>query len=99
MRRGTVIGHALRDRRFVVVSCQAISDTGTVVVAEISDMVPSGARGMLAVPLIDADPVPGAVLSWRINYMSADRLGEELGELTAETIERLDMALRATLDL
>jgi mRNA-degrading endonuclease toxin of MazEF toxin-antitoxin module len=94
-----VVGHALRDRRFVVVSCQAITDTGTVVVAEIADAVPSGARGMLAVPLTDADPVSGAVLSWRINYMAADRLGGQLGELSAETVERLDMALRATLDL
>jgi mRNA-degrading endonuclease toxin of MazEF toxin-antitoxin module len=99
VRRGTVVGHALRDRRFVVVSCQAITDTGTAVVVEIADTVPAGARGMLAVPLTEEDPVPGAVLVWRINYVSADRLGAELGQLSESTVERLDMALRAGLVL
>lgn len=99
MKRGTVVGHALRDRRFVVVSCQAITDTGTVVVLEIADDVPAGARGLLAVPLTEDDPVPGAVLVWRVNYMSTDRLGSALGQLTDATVERLDMALRAALDL
>lgn len=99
MRRGTVVGHPVRDRRFVVVSCEALTDAGTVIVSEVADAVPSGARGMLAVPLTDADPVQGAVLVWRINYMAADRLGEVLGDLTGATVERLDMALRAALDL
>ena len=71
MRRGTVVGHALRDRRFVVVSCQPITDTGTVIVAEIADDVPLGARGMLAVPLTSDDPVPGAVLASRMHYLAA----------------------------
>jgi mRNA-degrading endonuclease toxin of MazEF toxin-antitoxin module len=99
VRRGTVVGHALRDRRFVVVSCQALTETGTAVVAEIADAAPRGSRGLLAIPLTEADPVPGAVLVWRINYLSAERLGAELGQLTNATLERLDIALRAALDL
>jgi mRNA-degrading endonuclease toxin of MazEF toxin-antitoxin module len=39
------------------------------------------------------------VLVWRINYLSAERLGAELGQLADATLERLDIALRAALDL
>ncbi|HEY3506983.1 MAG TPA: hypothetical protein VGN37_29855 [Actinocatenispora sp.] len=50
-------------------------------------------------PLGADDPVPGAVLAWRINCLSAERLGAALGDLTGETVERMDIALRAVLDL
>lgn len=99
MKRGEVISHAVRDRRFVVVSCNALNNVGTVIAAEIADSVPAGTQGMLAVLLTDADPVPGAVLAWRVNYVSAQRLGESLGELSPDTLERVDMAVRAALEL
>jgi|GEM_PF-7124661 len=99
VKRGEVISHAVRERQFVVISCNALNNVGAVVVAEIAGVIPAGARGMLAVPLADTDPVPGAVLAWRVNYLSAERLGESLGELSPDTLERVDAAVRAALEL
>ncbi|MGH3545951.1 MAG: type II toxin-antitoxin system PemK/MazF family toxin [Mycobacteriales bacterium] len=99
MRRGEVVSHPVRDRRFVIVSCNALNNVGTVVVAEVSDTVPEGTRGMLAVPLTESDPVSGAVLAWRINYLAVQRLGDSLGQLSSQTLERVDVAIRAALEL
>lgn len=99
MNRGDVFGHAQFPRRFVIITCEALNAVGTVVVAEVADEMPEGTRGMLAVPLVEADSMAGAVLTWRLNYMPGSRLGEHVGRLSAETMERVDMALRAALDL
>lgn len=99
MNRGDVCTHAQFPRRFVIISCEALNTVGTVVVAEIADEAPEGTRGMLAVPLTSDDFMSGAVLAWRLNYMASSRFGETLGRLSSETMERVDMALRAALEL
>lgn len=101
MRRGDVLEHPLRGRRFVVVATQYLVDVGVVVVAEVAPVVPAGTRGMLAVQLAKADPVGGAVLAYRLNWLAADRLDgwKRLGRLCDTSVELVDMALRAALDL
>jgi mRNA-degrading endonuclease toxin of MazEF toxin-antitoxin module len=99
VRRGDIYTHATFPRQFVVVSTDRLTHAGTAIVAEIHPDVPTGTRGMLAVPLTEQDPLRGAVLAWRVNYLAADRLGEHLGRLSAETIEVMDMALRTAMDL
>jgi mRNA-degrading endonuclease toxin of MazEF toxin-antitoxin module len=99
VRRGEVYAHAAFPRQFVVVSTDRLTETGTAIVAEIHPEVPAGTRGMLAVTLGDNDPIPGAVLAWRVNWLIADRLGEHLGRLSETTMEVVDMALRTALDL
>jgi mRNA-degrading endonuclease toxin of MazEF toxin-antitoxin module len=99
VRRGEVYTHASFDRRLAVVSCDELTDLGTAVVVEVATEVPVGMRGMLAVGLTDRDPVGGAVLAWRINYVTADRLGTCLGRLSEETMDVVDMALRTAMDL
>jgi len=99
VRRGDVFHHSALDRRFVVVSTDRLTEAGTAIVAEVHPEIPIGMRGMLAVSLRDEDPVGGAVLGWRVNYIAADRLGKHLGRLTDETMEIVDMALRTALDL
>jgi mRNA-degrading endonuclease toxin of MazEF toxin-antitoxin module len=83
----------------VIISTDRLTEVGTAIVAEIHPQVPAGTRGMLAVTLGPNDPVDGAVLAWRINWLAADRLGEHLGRLNDATMEVIDMALRTALDL
>lgn len=99
VRRGEVYAHATFDRRLAVVSCDELTELGTAVVVEIAPEVPAGMRGMLAVALGQGDPVPGAVLAWRVNYVTADRLGRRLGRLSEATMDVVDMALRTAMDL
>jgi mRNA-degrading endonuclease toxin of MazEF toxin-antitoxin module len=99
MRRGDVYAHATFPRQFVVVSTDRLTEVGTAIVAEIHPEVPAGMRGMLAVALSSEDPVPGAVLTWRVNYVTADRLGKHLGRLSEATMEVISMALRTAMDL
>jgi mRNA-degrading endonuclease toxin of MazEF toxin-antitoxin module len=99
VKRGDVYAHATFPRRFAVISCDELTDLGTAVVVEIVPAVPIGMRGMLAVALRDDDPISGAVLAWRVNYVVADRLGEHLGQLSPATMEIVEMALRASMDL
>ena len=99
--RGEVWEHPLRSRQFVIVATRHLLDTGTVVLAEIAPEVPAGTRGMLAVQLGEHDPVPGAVLSYRLNWLAADRMAEwkYLGRLSEGTLEAVNMSLRVALDL
>jgi mRNA-degrading endonuclease toxin of MazEF toxin-antitoxin module len=99
VRRGDVYAHATFDRHFVIVSTDRLTEIGTAMVAEIFPKSPAGTRGLLAVTLGEDDPVPGAVLAWRVNYVAADRLGEHLGRLSGATMEVVDMALRTAMDL
>jgi mRNA-degrading endonuclease toxin of MazEF toxin-antitoxin module len=99
MRRGVVFAHPKIDRRFVVVSTDRLTETGTVIIAEIKGEIPAELRGMLAVGLRADDPVAGAVLGWRVNYVAAHRLGQRLGRLSDETMEVVAMALRTAMDL
>lgn len=99
MKRGDVYAHAKLPRQFVIVSTNRLTETGTAVIAEIKPEIPIELRGMLAVGLRDADPVDGAVLGWRVNYIAAHRLGRYLGRLSDETMEVVDMALRTAMEL
>ena len=99
VRRGAVYAHPTLDRRFVVLSADRLTESGTAIVAEIYPEPPAGMRGLLAVTLPPDAPVAGAVLAWRINYISVDRLGKHLGELSPATMELVDMALRTAMDL
>ncbi|GAB7053158.1 type II toxin-antitoxin system PemK/MazF family toxin [Catenuloplanes indicus] len=98
IRRGDVYRHRL-GRHFVVVSTARLNEVGAVIVAEIHDEVPSGMQGMLAVALGPDEPLAGAVLTWRVNWLAGDRLGEFVGRLSAEVMEHVDMALRTAMDL
>jgi mRNA-degrading endonuclease toxin of MazEF toxin-antitoxin module len=99
VKRGEVYRHTTLPRLFVVVSCDELTELGTAIVAEIAPEVPAGMRGMLAVTLRDDDPVAGAVLAWRVNYMTAARLGEYVGMLTDPTMEVVGMSVRTAMDL
>ena len=100
MKRGDVYQRPPRGRLYVVVSADALIRTGTVVVAEVVESAPER-RGMIAVPLSDArgDAVPGAVRADLLGYVNVDRMGEFAGRLDDTTMELVDMALRAVLDL
>lgn len=99
VRRGDLVRHAIFPRDFLVVSVDELTSLGTAIVVEVAPEVPSGMRGMLAVTLGADDPISGAVLAWRVNYTTADRLGEHLGEISPETMEVVEMALRTAMDL
>jgi mRNA-degrading endonuclease toxin of MazEF toxin-antitoxin module len=99
VKRGDVYTHPTVNRRFVVVSTNRLTEAGTVIVAEVSPEYPAGLRGMLAVALRDDDPIRGAVLGWRVNYVAAERLGTHLGRLSDETMEVVDIAVRTAMDL
>ncbi|GIG71025.1 type II toxin-antitoxin system PemK/MazF family toxin [Phytomonospora endophytica] len=99
VKRGGVYRHAAFDRRFVVVSTDPLNEHGTVIVAEIDAEPPAGIRGMLAVRLGEDDPVPGAILAWRVNWLAAERLGAYDGQVCRASMEALDMALRTAMDL
>jgi mRNA-degrading endonuclease toxin of MazEF toxin-antitoxin module len=99
VKRGAVYRHATFPRLFLVISCDELTELGTAIVAEIAPEVPVGMRGMLAVALRDDDPVHGAVLAWRVNYVTAARLGEYVGQLTEQTMEVVGMAVRTAMDL
>jgi len=99
--RGDVWEHPLRGRQFVVVSTQRLTDSGTVILAELASEVPDGTRGMLAVQLGEDDPVAGAVIGYRVNWQTAERMAEwkYVGGLTDSTMEVVAMALRTSMDL
>jgi mRNA-degrading endonuclease toxin of MazEF toxin-antitoxin module len=99
MKRGAVYRHAAFPRQFVVISCDELTDLGTAIVAEIVPEVPIGMHGMLAVALRDDDPIHGAVLAWRVNYVTAARLGDYVGQLTEQTMETVAMSVRTAMDL
>jgi mRNA-degrading endonuclease toxin of MazEF toxin-antitoxin module len=99
VRRGEVYAHASFPRRFAVVSTDRIGESGTVVVAEIVPEAVGGVLAMFAVTLGAADPVPGTVLAWRLNYLAAGRLGRHLGQLSQATMDIVDIALRTALEL
>jgi mRNA-degrading endonuclease toxin of MazEF toxin-antitoxin module len=99
VKRGDVYAHATLTRQFVIVSTDRLTEAGTAIVAEVHPEVPAGMRGMLAVTLGPDDPLPGAVLAWRVNYVAASRLGKHLGRLSESTMEVVSMALRTAMDL
>jgi hypothetical protein len=99
--RGDIWEHPLRGRQFVVVATKHLVETGTVIVAEIAPEVPAGTKGMLAVQLGDDDPVGGAVIAYRVNWQASERMADWkfVGRLSAATLDVVDMALRAAMDL
>jgi hypothetical protein len=99
--RGDVWEHPLRGRQFVVVATRHLLDTGTVILAEIAPEVPVGTKGMLAVQLGGEDPAGGAVIAYRVNWQAIERMADwkYLGRLSAATLDVVDMALRAAMDL
>lgn len=103
MRRGEVYLHATFPRRFVVVSATPLSELGTVITAEIVQDAAPGMFAMFTVTLTEADVDAGCgagvVLGWRVNYTRADRLGAYVGRLSNTTMEQVDVALRAAMEL
>lgn len=101
MNRGDVWEHPLRGRRFVIVSTDHLTVTGTVILVEIASDVPAGTRGMLAVQLTEEDGIGGAVIGYRVNWQAADRMIEwkYLGRISENTLEVIEMALRTSMDL
>lgn len=99
--RAEIWEHPLRGRQFVVVSTQRLTDSGTVILAEIASEVPEGTRGMLAVHLGEGDPVSGAVIGYRVNWQTAERMAEwkYVGRVSDATMEVIAMALRTAMDL
>lgn len=89
----------IRRGYFLVVSIDALNRAGTTIVLEVTDQAPDiDLRALLAVQLTDADPTPGSwVLCWRVNYLAASRLelDHTLGQVSAETMERVVRALHA----
>jgi hypothetical protein len=99
--RGDVWEHPLRGRRFVVVSTDHLTVTGTVILVEIASEVPAGTRGMLAVHLDEEDGIGGAVIGYRLNWQAAGRMAgwKYVGRISENTLEVIDMALRTSMDL
>ncbi|WP_144118655.1 hypothetical protein [Catellatospora sichuanensis] len=71
------------------------------IVAEISPTVPSGTRGMLAVQLGETDPTAGAVIAYRLNWQTADRMADWkfIGRVSEATLDVVAMAIRTAMDL
>jgi mRNA-degrading endonuclease toxin of MazEF toxin-antitoxin module len=99
--RGEVWEHPLRGRRFVIVSTDHLTVTGTVILVEIASEVPAGTRGMLAVHLTEHDDVGGAAIGYRLNWQAARRMAnwKYLGRVSENNLEVIDMALRTSMDL
>lgn len=101
VRGGVYTYHGIRRSEFVVLSINALNAAGTVVVAEITPEAPEDLRGLLAVQLTDADPLPGQwVLCWRINYASAGRfdLAGCHGKVSAGTMAKVVSAVRSAIE-
>lgn len=102
VRGGIYPYQGIRRGQFLVVSVDALNRAGTSVVVEVSDGTPSSdLRGLLAVQLTDADPLPGRwVLCWHLNYLSAGRLEADAspGQVSPQTLERVVSAIRAVVE-
>lgn len=85
----------------MIVSTDHLTETGTVIVAEIVPDVPTGTRGMLAVQLGEDDPCQGAVIAYRINWQAAERMADwkYVGRVSEATLDVIGMALRTAMDL
>lgn len=101
VRGGVYTYHGIRRSEFLVISVDALNAAGTVIVLEITDRAPDDARGLLAVQLGSADPLPEQwVLCWRVNYASAGRFDVAgcHGIASAETMTRVLGSLRAAIE-
>jgi hypothetical protein len=91
----------LRPAVYLILSIDQLNAGGTVLVAEVvEDGVPEDVRGLLAVQLGDADPLPGWwVLAWRLNYANAGRFDIEKtrGVVSAATMDRIRAAVTAVI--
>jgi hypothetical protein len=101
VRGGICTYTGIRRSEFVVISVPTLNAAGTVIVVELADDAPTDARGLLAVQLTDADPLPGRwALAWRINYARADRfdvVGSH-GILSENTLALIMRAVRAAIE-
>ena len=93
---------AIRRSEFLVVSIDSLNTAGTVIVLEVSpEEPPEDLRGLLAVQLTDADPLPGHwVLCWRINYAAAARfdVAGTHGTVTEQTMTKVLAAVRSAIE-
>jgi hypothetical protein len=101
VRGGVYTYLGIRRSEFVVISVDALNNAGTVIVLEVTDRVPDDVRGLLAVQLGAADPLPGRwVLCWRVNYASAERFDVAGGHgvATAETMTKILASVRSAIE-
>lgn len=84
-----------RTRRVLVVSADELNGAGLPITVEITDVRPTGARAMLAVPL----PDHGYILIRPLHDADPARFIERIGFVPDETMDAVSMALRAALDL
>jgi hypothetical protein len=101
VRGGVYTYHGIRRSEFLVISVDMLNAAGTVIVLELSDRAPEDVRGLLAVQLGDAEPLPGRwVLCWRVNYASAERFDVAgcHGVASTDTMARVLSALRSAIE-
>jgi len=101
VRGGVYTYLGIRRSEFIVVSVDALNAAGTVIVLEVTDRVPEDVRGLLAVELTAADPLPGRwVLCWRINYAAAERFDVAgcHGIATEETMTKILSSVRSAIE-
>lgn len=98
-RRGEIHAASVPGRAFLVISIEHLNTAGTCIVVEVGHDEFGGVRTMLAVPLADHDPLSGQfVLCWRLNWMRAERLGELIGEVRADTLDRVLSTVKAAIE-
>lgn len=91
----------IRRSEFIVISVDSLNEAGTVIVLEVKDEAPNDVRGLLAVQLGEADPLPGQwVLCWRINYAAAERFDMAgcHGVATGETMTKILASIRSAIE-
>ena len=99
MRRGQVWRYQgiSRSRPVLVVSCDELNDAEQPIIVDVTTFSPQGAASLLSVHI--GDELGGYARCRMISFADSKRFAELLGTVPDSTMEQIDMALRATLNL
>lgn len=99
MRRGEVWRYQgiSRSRPVLVVSCDELNEAEQPIVVDVTSFSPQGAAALLTVRV--GDELGGYARCRTISLGDSKRFAELLGTVPASTMEQVDMALRAALNL
>jgi mRNA-degrading endonuclease toxin of MazEF toxin-antitoxin module len=86
-----------RPRPVLVVSCDELNDVEQPIVVDVTSFSPQGAVALLTVRV--GDELGGYARCRTISFADTKRFTELLGTVPESTMEQVDMALRAALNL
>jgi mRNA-degrading endonuclease toxin of MazEF toxin-antitoxin module len=100
LRRGQVWRYQgiSRSRPVLVVSCDELNDAEQPIIVDVTSFSPQGAAASLLSVQI-GDELGGYARCRMISFADSKRFAELLGTVPESTMEQIDMALRATLNL